>query len=305
MKSLLLPQSLQSNPGTMKALCDGLFSCPDLAKRFDGAIASTIEGTWTDAWRERFGSGTDLPLALCHAREGESFSDARTIALATPLAASLGLTDLVVLEPEQVRLNEENSRALCEAANAHLAQDGLSLRFVDTHEWLLESTSHIEALTEHPMFIAGEAMRQFLPRGRDARMIERWMNELQMLLFTHPVNAARQANRLPVINVVWLHSFSSPHAPAINSSLPTTLFADALKLGDADAWRSAWGTLESELVQADEVVLGDAFPRLRLTAGGRKKAGLFSWFAKKPMLGEVLMRLQTGSLSRSAGEGGG
>lgn len=291
MKSLLLPQSLQSNPGTMKALCDGLSSCPDLAKRFDGATANTTEGTWTDAWRQVFGTGTDLPLALSDAREGVPLSNAKTIALATPLSASLGLTDLVVLDEGQTHLSKEDSRALCEAASAHLAQDGVSLRFVSTNEWLLESTNEIEVLTEHPMFIAGESMRQFLPRGRDARMIERWMNELQMLLFNHPVNPARQANRLPAINVVWLHSFSSPSAGAINTPLPTSRFADALKRGDADAWRTAWGTLESELLHADEVVLGDAFPRLRLTFGAKKKAGLFSWFAKKPTLGEVLMRV--------------
>lgn len=289
---MLLNGSLPADSATLKVLSDSMPSHIVLAKRLGSASVSAVEGTWTDAWRESEGILTDLPLVPTHVRDVSAKSDTKTIALATPLAASLGLTDLVVLDNEQTRLTEAESRALCEAANAHLARDDVSLRFVNANEWLLESTSDIEVLTELPMFIAGESMRQFLPRGRDARMIERWMNELQMLLFNHPVNAARQANRLPAINVVWLHSLSSTNAAAINSRMPTTLFSDALKRGNVDAWRTAWATLESELLQADEVVLGDAFPRVRLTFGAKKRAGLLSWFAKKPSLCEVLMRLQ-------------
>jgi hypothetical protein len=208
-------------------------------------------------------------------------------------AATLGLTDLSVLDDEKIRLNEADSRVLCDAANLHLAQDGVVLRFIDANQWLVEIAQPIDVITEHPMFIVGENMRQFLPRGRDARMVERWMNELQMLLFNHPVNDTRQSNRLPPINVVWLHSFSSSDAPMMNTTPPTVLFGDALRRGDVAAWQAAWGSLESEFLQADEIVLGDASPRVHMRCDTKKNRGLFSWFMKRPTLTGALTHIQS------------
>lgn len=142
------------------------------------------------------------------------------------------------------------------------------------------------------MFLVGENLRQFLPRGRDARLVERWMNELQMLFFNHPVNVARQANGLPPINFVWLYGFSNANAEPMAFEMPTTLFSEALRRGDVAAWQAAWSTLAPQIMASDGVILGDAFPRLKLTFPTTKKSGLFSWFAKKPTLGAVLMQLQ-------------
>ncbi len=284
---LLLPSSLFADRTSLKSLCEALPAHPELALCFDNASFENLNGTWTDALRECVGASADLPFANAQSHT----NDATTVALATPLAATLGLTDLTVLDAEQTRLSEKDSRKLCDAANTHLAQDGILLKYLNATEWLFESTRSIEVLTEHPMFVAGENMRQFLPRGRDARLVERWMNELQMLLFSHQVNAERQQNSLLPINVVWLHSFSPANATATNIALPTTLFVEALKRGDVKAWQAAWTTLEPEILRADEVILGDAFPRVRLRFVDKKRGGLFSWFAKKPTLGEVLMRL--------------
>jgi hypothetical protein len=313
----LLPSSLAVNHASQRALCEALSPHHELAKRLNNATVESLDGTWTDALRTTLSLTGDLPVAAAYPSARKYTNEVQTIAVAKPLAATLGLTDLSVLDDEQVRLNDEDSRALCEAANEHLVQDGVSLQYVDASTWffaisasrevsatgrkspspapaghpLPEGEGLLEVLTEYPTFLVGENLRQFLPRGRDARIVERWMNELQMLFFNHPVNAARQASGLPPINFVWLYGFSRADAEPMAIELPTTLFFDALKRGDVAAWQAAWTTLEPEIMRASGVILGDAFPRLKLTFGVAKKPGLFSWFAKKPTLAEVLMRV--------------
>lgn len=294
---LLLPSSFIANRPSQSALCKALGPYHELARRLDNATMTPLDCSWSDTLRANLNPGADLPLASAYRTTHELRGDTQTIALAKPLAVNLGLTDLSALDDEHVQLGEADSRALCEAANAHLAQEGVTLRFVDAATWFLEIAAHVtpgegtlDVLTEHPAFIVGENLRQFLPRGRDARGVERWMNELQMLLFNHPVNAERQSKRLPPINFVWLYGFSRADAEAFPISTPPTLFSDALKHGDVPAWQAAWETLAPQIMQADSVILGDSFPRLTLTFQPEKRR-LFSWFAKKPTLGEVLMRL--------------
>jgi hypothetical protein len=44
----------------------------------------------------------------------------------------------------------------------------------------------------------------FVPRGKEALPLRRLQNEVQMLWHSHPVNAAREARRLPLVNSFWL-----------------------------------------------------------------------------------------------------
>ena len=59
----------------------------------------------------------------------------------------------------------------------------------------------------------GLGVNQYLPQGAHRQQWHGWLNEMQMLLHTHPVNQQRlQAGKLPV-NSVWLWG---------EGSLPTT-----------------------------------------------------------------------------------
>jgi hypothetical protein len=46
-----------------------------------------------------------------------------------------------------------------------------------------------------------------MPTGRDAVRVIAWVNELQMALHEHPVNARRESRGLPPVNSVWLWGF--------------------------------------------------------------------------------------------------
>ena len=311
---LLLPGSLPADRATLKALCAGLNASANVAARLSAATVKPFSGSWSDAEREALGLTGDL----CDGQALAALtpSGANKFAVASPLHAALGLTDLTPLDPSLISLSGQESRALCEAADHHLSVDGVRLSFADTNTWLVTLDDEISVLTERPDWMIGEPLRPNLPRGKDARLIERWMNELQMLLFSHPVNLAREERGLSPINVVWLWGFGSepplPHAgggwgegggvPATTTLTPSPSPAcgrgeqnhlTALRNGNVPAWQDSWQTLSSEILSADSIILGDSRPRLRVTPREPSAMSkLAAFFQRKPTLEEVLATLQ-------------
>lgn len=106
------------------------------------------------------------------------------------LHAGLGLTG-----PEAERLAAE--------LNESLALDGWLLRAPHPERWYLKPDGD-SAITTTPLPVAvGQDIHPLLPRGREQRAWHTRLNELQILLHTSPVNAAREAQgRLPA-NSVW------------------------------------------------------------------------------------------------------
>jgi len=311
---LLLPGSLPADRATLKALCVGFDIPANIAARLSTATVEPFSGSWSDAERAALGQIGDLVDG--QALAATAASGAQQCAVATPLHAALGLTDLTPLDPALIALDVQESRALCEAADQHLSVDGVRLSFVDRNVWLVTCAAAVSVLTERPDWLYGEPLRPNLPRGKDARLVERWMNELQMLLFTHPVNAAREGRGLPPINVVWLWGFGNHKSnneigvvgaavarPAADMgkagrgiaapATPISLHLHALRNGDVSAWQNAWQCRSSEILAADSIILGDSRPRLRLTPRQPSTmAKLAAVFRRPPTLADVLSTLQ-------------
>ena len=316
---LLLPGSLPPDRATLTALCDGMAAFPEIASRLLGATDEEFSGSWSDVERAVSCDARDLidgsALAL-QARPDNQ--EAVSVAIATPFHAALGLTDLTPADPSTLSLSAEESRALCEAADAHMREDGLRVHFVDAARWLFTCNQAVEVLTERPEWIVSELLRPNLPRGRDARLVERWMNELQMLLHAHPVNIAREERGLPPVNLVWLWGFGALDANKNNDFVGAALprptsdvrsngggravptepplhlaHLDALRNGNVPAWQTAWQTCAPEILSANTIFLGGSRPRLRLTATRPSvTTRLLSTFKRKATLSEALTKLQ-------------
>ena len=301
---LLLPGSLPPDRATLKALCEALADLPETATVLQSATVTEYSGSWSDAEREASGDSGDLRDGVALAQDLlPTGDDAVSVAIATPLHAALGLTDLTPVDPSKLSLSTDESRALCEAADAHMREDGVRLHFVDAARWLVTCNRAVDVLTERPDWIIDELLRPNLPRGLDARLVERWMNELQMLLHAHPVNTAREERRLPPINLVWLWGFQ-PRAQKLPSPQPLSPqgsgassvekgFAQAILAGDQKAWQTTWKSVSPEILSAQTIILGDSRPRLRLTTTTPSIATrLLSLFKRKVTLAEALARLQ-------------
>lgn len=71
--------------------------------------------------------------------------------------------------------------------------------------------------------LLGLALRDHPVEGHDARLVKRWMTEVQMLLHSHAINRDRAASGAPSINGIWCHGAGAmpalPEAPISLGSL--------------------------------------------------------------------------------------
>ncbi|MEW6134052.1 MAG: hypothetical protein AB1591_12985 [Pseudomonadota bacterium] len=130
------------------------------------------------------------------------------------------------IERDRVILNEiaepgpEEARFLCESLGAHFGE-AFSPQPLRPGAWVVRMTDELEISTTPPSLAAGRHIDQHLPTGRDAMHWRRLLNEIQMLLFDHPVNRAREARGEPVINSVWL--WGGGRLPEVRSSARSVL----------------------------------------------------------------------------------
>ena len=77
--------------------------------------------------------------------------------------------------------------------------------------------------------MAGRTLEPFLPQGEDAGAWRRLINETQVILHNHPVNAAREAAGWPTANSLWpwgagpLPALAAAPAPQLHADQPLAL----------------------------------------------------------------------------------
>ncbi|MGE5171081.1 MAG: hypothetical protein ACM3JC_12020 [Rudaea sp.] len=112
--------------------------------------------------------------------------------------------DTVVLAQVVDDLGEDAAHALVDALNRHFADDDLRFESMRPDAWFARRHAAADLVTTPPDAARGRKLIASLPRGRDAAIFKRWQNEIEMLLHTHPVNAARDARGAPLVSAVWL-----------------------------------------------------------------------------------------------------
>ena len=124
-------------------------------------------------------------------------------------------------------LTDTEAAALLATLSAHFASVGVCLAELDPAHWLMGASSP-QALSTSPAETAlGGPLLAFLPAGTNATRWRAWQNEIQMLLFEHPVNREREAAGKIPVNGVWLWGGG---APALAAPAPR------LAMMHASAW---------------------------------------------------------------------
>jgi len=167
--------------------------------------------------------------------------------------------DRVLLIPSAgFELDIEEARRLCEALNQHYSGQ-FTLQAFTPDCWGLLANTEMPVQTRPPIEIAGRDMDAELPDKRWHALL----NEIQMALYQHAVNTAREARGAPVVNGVWLWG------------------AGPLPAGVQGPWQS--------VSAGDPVALG-----LAKLAGMRHRApgpGAASWLERAPEDGRHLLVL--------------
>ncbi len=145
---------------------------------------------------------TDWPLAPIRAAAlGLDPADAYWL-VANPVTLAAGRDD-VRLEGAVRDLSTDDARALITTLNAHFDTDGITFVAPRPDAWFVRAAKPAALATRSLDSVRGRTLRALLPDGPDARTWRRWQNEIQMLLFEHPVNLARERDGKPPANSVW------------------------------------------------------------------------------------------------------
>jgi hypothetical protein len=110
--------------------------------------------------------------------------------------------DSLSLADSAFDVSRAESEALVETLNRHF---GPAMLFypVRPARWYVRLEKAPDMQTTPPAAARGLAIDESLPSGPDAMRFHVLMNEAQMLLHEHPVNAGREARGEPALNSIW------------------------------------------------------------------------------------------------------
>ena len=105
----------------------------------------------------------------------------------------------------QLQLSMDEAQALAAPLQIVFDEAGMQLEISTPDRWHLK----LPANTSLPSFAApeqalGEDLSQHLPQGAEGRRWRVLLNEIQVVLHQHPLNAQRRINGLAPINSLWL-----------------------------------------------------------------------------------------------------
>jgi hypothetical protein len=169
----------------------------------------------------------------------------------TPCHWQVGMDQVVMADPAHLHLSDEESQQLLQAMQPFLQEDGLHVTWHSPLQWHVRGAMLADLATASLDRVVGQNVKPWLPDHPAARPLQRLQSEMQMLLYNHPVNDARESRRQHTVNAFWLHgagvlAASSPVARQ-SAHMPDSLRSSALQ-ADVAAWRQAWQALDNTAV---------------------------------------------------------
>ena len=123
---------------------------------------------------------------------------------ATPVNMQLGRDSYFLTDPASIAISQAESVALTDSLNTHFS--GLGYYFYLANDiWFLGLDQNPKITATNIEIVKNNDIAKYLPQGEGALAWNTLQNEIQMLLFSHSVNQAREAKGLPVINSLWCY----------------------------------------------------------------------------------------------------
>jgi len=135
----------------------------------------------------------DFPVAALE-RLADSGTRDRSIWWRADPAQLLADRDQLVMVPQAtlaVTLGE--MRQIADTFNTAYAAEGYRLEFPEAERGHLQVPADWHCYSWNPASVANRAVTEFMPCGPDQMPVRKLMTEIQMLLYGHPVNLAREA----------------------------------------------------------------------------------------------------------------
>ncbi|WP_269533159.1 hypothetical protein [Chitinimonas sp. BJYL2] len=125
-------------------------------------------------------------------------------------------------------ISQSEADALVTSLNQLYAEDGMRFHAPTPSRWYVQLPQPADCLTTPLHAVVGQNIHQHLPTGPRALQWHKLLNEMQMLLYTHPVNDLREQSGRPTVNSIWLWG----EGPVVRVGAPTchTLHARAFDI---------------------------------------------------------------------------
>ena len=208
----------------------------------------------------------------------------------TPVHWQLGTEQVRMAPPEALALDDDTSRALFEAVRDLFESEGFLLRYAAPTAWYVSHPSLDGFVCASLDRVVGRSVNPWMLEGARARLIRRLQNEVQMQLYGHPLNEAREAEGQMPVNSFWLSECGALPIAADAARADTRVtdvskveVLDALRLPalneDWWAWTRAWAALDAGPL-AEIAAMASQGQDVRLTLCGER--GAQTWRLKTP-----------------------
>ncbi len=202
--TLLIPELIWPEPADTQTL-DGL-SLPALGTLLarGSEVREEAADNSSDALIARaFKLSEDVPYApLRLLGEGGTPGDAHW-ACADPVHLRLHQERLILADGRTLEVAEEEASQIIASLNAHFADAG-TFHAAAADRWYLRLAQPTDFSAPSLSTMAGRRVERQLPEDAGTAWLRKLLNEAQMLLHMHPVNARREESGRMAINSLWL-----------------------------------------------------------------------------------------------------
>ena len=189
---------------------------------------------------------------------------------------AMGREHATLADPAALAVTPEESATLIAAMQPYFITEGITLHDVAPGRWLAEGDALRTLPTASLDRVMGRNVDTWLPDTTTAGSLRRLQNEMQMLLYTHPLNDARAAKRQWAINSFWMSGTGALPGvlpPAEPLTVVRTL-AQAAFNDDWQAYAEAWTALDAGPIAA-LLARQNAGETVRLSLCGERHAQTF------------------------------
>ncbi|MCP5245756.1 MAG: phosphoglycerate mutase [Burkholderiales bacterium] len=143
---------------------------------------------------------------------------------ADPVHLRVEQNHIMLADSHAFELTQEEAIQFTGVINQHLRNDDITFLPFHPYRWYIRLTNTPEILTHALNSAACKNINTLLPTGKDSVKWHRIFNEIQMLLYDHPLNQVRIARNQIAINSIWF--WGGGHLPQSTHSAYTHIWSD-------------------------------------------------------------------------------
>lgn len=189
-----------------------------------------------------------IPFAAMQVLQAGQAAGTEGWAWITPAHWRVGRDHIAMAHPQDLQLDADDSQAMLEAMRPYFAEDGITLAYDAPLRWLARGEIFRGLRTASLDRVMGRTIDHWMPSGEAGRPLRRLQQEMQMLLYTLPLNDARQRGGLLPVNSFWASgtgALPAGYTPGPSRLQVSPYLRDAALLADWHGWAAAWQQLDA------------------------------------------------------------